>query len=966
MESTQVRKIIVVFGENSGFLAAAALKTRCPDLEVIVIRPPHAGPPAAGEGSMGNFANFLHDFLKVDQREFYRSARPTWQLGTRFYWGPRESFISSYSPYLTQTIPGLARPLGFYCADQAEYGDYYTMLMYGGRVFDRSTEGPPVAHPYFAYQIEPEPFDNYLEVLVRRLGATVVEDEIVAVERADPGISSLVLKSGRRESADLYVDCSPTSLLLGQAMREPYCTFSDTLFCDRALVGSWSRSDEPGLPYTTCRTMSAGWCAQTEHVDRIGASYVYSSDFLKEEQAEEEFRRQNPRVGATRLTRFIPGYYRRCWVQNVIAMGRAGGLVEPLAATGLGMTASQAQLLASSLAEGSRQVRDTHRLHYNRYLAQSWCAVRDFLSVHYRFNRRLDTPFWNFCREATPLHDSQAVVDYYLENGPATFLTPMLVGQLDPFRVEGYYSTLLGLRVPFQFRHPVSDQERSTFERWQQENRVRARQAMTPDEVLAHLRSCDWAWAAPARPAVTDSAHAAAGPRDLQISEEHYRRGEKLWREGRVRDALPHLLEVLRRVPRTPPVHSDYLFLLGHDPDVEPAVLSTEHRWWDRLHGQGLALTARFANVPDPGKRLRLGYVSPDFRRHAIVRFIEPVLAAHDRERVELFGYAEVTKPDAVTTRLQGYFQGWRFTCGRTAAQIAEQVRADGIDVLIDLAGHTAKSRLDVFTLKPAPVQVEYLGYPATTGLATMDYRLTDAVADPAGEPPRGTEELVRLPGCFCCYAPPPEAPEIGPSPSGLAGPTFASTHKLAKLNDGVLEVWARVLKAAPGSRLVIARHNLTGEVADRLRRRLEMNGAAPGQLEFRKGVAEPDKFLDFYSGVDILLDTFPWCGHAITCEALWMGIPVVTLSGNRCAGRMGASLLNQLGLSELVTHGTEQYVGIAATLAQDRTRLAGLRASLRERMRRAPLCDTVGYTRQWEAALRSMWERWCARQTAT
>jgi predicted O-linked N-acetylglucosamine transferase (SPINDLY family) len=377
-----------------------------------------------------------------------------------------------------------------------------------------------------------------------------------------------------------------------------------------------------------------------------------------------------------------------------------------------------------------------------------------------------------------------------------------------------------------------------------------------------------------------------------------------------------------------------------------------------------MALRPRFVNVPDPDRRLRVGYISPDFRRGPLAAFIEPVLAAHDPSQVEVFAYAELARADEVTERLQSLVHSWRRTRDGGDDQVADQIRADKIDILVDLAGHTANHRLGVFARKPAPVQVTYLGYAGTTGLGTVDFRLTDAIADPAGEPAHHVEEVVRLPGCFCCYAPPTDAPEIGPYTEHHPV-TFGSPHKLIKLNDRVIELWARVLQVVPNSRLLLCRNTLNGETLTYWRRRVESHGIAHDRVELRQAVQSAEGYLATYQEMDVLLDVFPWTGHAVTCEALWMGVPVVTLLGDRFAGRMSASVLTSLGLTDLVATNADQYVTIAARLANDRSGLARLRSELRERMRESPLCDAGRFTKGLEESYRWMWRRWCMQQTA-
>jgi predicted O-linked N-acetylglucosamine transferase (SPINDLY family) len=282
----------------------------------------------------------------------------------------------------------------------------------------------------------------------------------------------------------------------------------------------------------------------------------------------------------------------------------------------------------------------------------------------------------------------------------------------------------------------------------------------------------------------------------------------------------------------------------------------------------------------------------------------------------------------------------------------------------VDLAGHTG-GRLGVFSRQPAPVQVTYLGYPATTGLSAVHYQLTDAVADPPGEPPCHTEELVRLPGGFCCYAPPDAAPAVAPPPSWSRGfVTFGSLHKLAKLNGDVLDLWCAVLRALPSARLLVFRDALWGRTRDYFREQFAQRGIAEDRLILGHRVGETETFLAVYRDVDILLDTFPWGGHATACEAMWMGVPVLTLLGDRHAGRMVASVLTRLGLTDLVARTPEGFVVRAVELANDPDRLACLRAGLREQMRASPLCDGPTFTRHLEAAYRELWRRYTTSPT--
>jgi predicted O-linked N-acetylglucosamine transferase (SPINDLY family) len=432
---------------------------------------------------------------------------------------------------------------------------------------------------------------------------------------------------------------------------------------------------------------------------------------------------------------------------------------------------------------------------------------------------------------------------------------------------------------------------------------------------------------------------------------------------GHLSEAQACFREALRLDPANAGAHGNLLFCLSHDPDVSPGRLFAEHERWGQLHGAAPA-PPRHDNYPSPERRLRVGYVSPDLRHHAIARFFEPILAHHDPARVEVLCYAEVLRPDATTARLRALADGWRSTCGLTDAQVAEQVRADRIDLLVDLAGHTAGNRLRAFAGKPAPVQVAYLGYPGTTGSPALDYRLTDAVLEPPEEPALSSEELVRLDCGKYCFAPPAEAPEVAPPPVLRQGHvTFGSFHRLSKLNGNVLDRWSQILRALPGARLLVLRDTLAGRARDELQRQFQERGVGAEQLDLRPP-AQAREYLAAFAEIDLFLDPFPYTGATISCEALWMGVPFTTLRGDRPAGRVGATLLTRVGLPELIADTPDRLVKLTVELAHDLPRLTALRADLRPRMR-ATLCNGSAFTRSLEEVYRELWRRWCTRATA-
>lgn len=397
--------------------------------------------------------------------------------------------------------------------------------------------------------------------------------------------------------------------------------------------------------------------------------------------------------------------------------------------------------------------------------------------------------------------------------------------------------------------------------------------------------------------------------------------------------------------------------LFGHD----PVSLLEDHRSWDRIHAGHLASTiAPHTNSLVANRRLRIGLVSPDLKEHPVIHFLLPFLEHHDREQIELFAYAQVPAPDAWTEVARKYVMHWRNLVNVPDAVAGELIRSDAIDILVDLAGHTNGNRLLLFARKPAPVLATYLGYPGTTGLAAMTYRITDAIADPPGMTEEyHSEHLIRLPGCAWCYRPNTNA-SLTPSPVAQRGHvTFGCFNNLAKVNEQMLRVWTRILEAVPGSRLLLKSAGfLSMDARKRVREiLLAGNGICEDRLDFRGPEDTHDSHLAVYGEMDIALDTFPYHGTTTTCEALWMGVPVVSLAGSTHVSRVGASLLANVGLPELVATCEDDYVRIAVELAQCTERLMNHRVTLRDSMRHSRLLDAQSFSRGIEAAFRQMWD---------
>ena len=391
--------------------------------------------------------------------------------------------------------------------------------------------------------------------------------------------------------------------------------------------------------------------------------------------------------------------------------------------------------------------------------------------------------------------------------------------------------------------------------------------------------------------------------------------------------------------------------------DSTPAEIAAAHREMGRVMARALPAPQRHPPLTlGPGRRLRVGYVSPDLHTHSVAYFFEGVLAAHDPAAVETVCYHCGTISDATTARMRAAAHLWRDVPTLDDAELAARIREDRIDILVDLAGHTRDNRLGVFQRKPAPIQVTWIGYPNTTGLETIDYRITDAVADPPGEADAlHTERLVRLQRGFLCYRPPEDTPDVPPRPCArpdARGIAFGSFNNLSKLGPGVVDAWSTILARTPGSRLVLKASGLGSDAArQRVLERFASRGIDPARIQTMPATPTRNAHLDLYRHVDIGLDTFPYNGTTTTCEALWMGVPVVAFAGDRHAARVGASLLHRIGLDELVARDVDGYVALACALAQDPARIAALGQGLRQRMRQSPLCDAAPFARDLEAA---------------
>lgn len=443
-------------------------------------------------------------------------------------------------------------------------------------------------------------------------------------------------------------------------------------------------------------------------------------------------------------------------------------------------------------------------------------------------------------------------------------------------------------------------------------------------------------------------------------SEAHRWLGAALRWCGMHNDAIAALRKAVELEPTDHTAHSHLLYAMLFHGGFTPGQIYEAHTEWGRQHTAGLTPLPAPENDRSPDRRLRIGYVSPNFRNQAVFFFVQPILMNHDPWEVEVFCYSDTPAPDEWTARIRDRADEWRDCSKLTDEGLARMIRADGIDILVELTGHIGDGRLRTLAYKPAPVQVTYIGYQASTGVEAVDYFLTDAWADPAGQTERYfVERLARLPESFFVYAPPPEAPAVGALPCSRNGyVTFGCQNNLAKVTPRTIDLWSTVMRAVPDSRLILLVPG-SRQVEDRLHAAFSMHGVAAERVEFVRR-ASPREYLERYNRIDVALDPVPFNGHTTTCDAAWMGCPTVTRAGSIYAYRYGGSVLRNVGLGDLVAESDEAYVQAAIALALDVQRTSRVRAGLREAMGRSIITDGTRFTRNLEAAFRQMWRHWC------
>ena len=488
-----IRSAVVVGGGSAGFLAALTFRRMLPQIKLAVVHSPDIPIIGVGESTTPAVPVHLHEHLGIDRNEFHKEVRPSWKLGLRFEWGAKDvpHFNYTFDGYLDKRIEGLSKWNAFYCLHDMRDASTFNAIMDRNRSPATMRNGRLSLDPRATYHIPNASFIEFLERKSVASGAELIADQVVGVERNESGgVKSLMLAGGRKLEADLFVDCSGFgSILLGKTLEEPYISYRDALYCDRAVVGSWSRADFPEddtiRPYTTMTTMKHGWCWRIDFEDAVTRGYVYSSQFCSEEEAEFELRALQPQLAGAdlRLLKFPSGRRERYIVENVVAVGNASGFVEPLEATSLHLIIEQLYNLTWALTDSDRILTDSLRNLLNERFASTWDDVRDFLALHYKYNEHQDTPFWRHCRAESPLGSLEDMVDHYAEVGPSRLLA-RLTSNATIFGYGGYASMLLGLRVPTTVKREITHRERQRWDAYRKSNAVAASQTLQMRQAL--------------------------------------------------------------------------------------------------------------------------------------------------------------------------------------------------------------------------------------------------------------------------------------------------------------------------------------------------------------------------------------------------------------------------------------------------------------------------------------------------
>ncbi|MBC7782686.1 MAG: tryptophan 7-halogenase [Burkholderiales bacterium] len=489
-----MKSILILGAGSAGLIAALTLKRKVPNVSVRVVRSPEIGVIGVGESTTVNVGEHFFEYLKIPRRRFYELAEPTWKIGIHFLWGPLPQFDYAFEPQMGFRAPGLSRPNGFYCEDRFDSMNLQSELMAHGKAFARQPNGAPDIPPWAAFHLENVKLVKALETFAREDGVEFIDAKVQGAERGPEGIAAVILEDGRRLEADFFVDASGfRSELLGKTLEEPFVSFAGSLFNDRAVVGRWDRTDEPTLPYTTAETMDSGWCWRIDHERTINRGYVYSSGAISDDDAREEFVRKNPKANVfDRVIKFRSGRYGRAWVDNVLGVGNSCGFVEPLESSGLMMVCLQCNSFAEMIVNADPT--PSLRGYYNKLWAASWDEIRDFLTLHFWLNTRLDTPYWQHCRHDADVSRLTALLEFYQENGPVDFSPYQYGNTANAYGIDGFLVMLVANRFPHRAKYVPTSAERQSIANRRIQYKALAQSALTVEEALAYVRHPNWRW----------------------------------------------------------------------------------------------------------------------------------------------------------------------------------------------------------------------------------------------------------------------------------------------------------------------------------------------------------------------------------------------------------------------------------------------------------------------------------------
>lgn len=502
----KVSSVAVVGGGSAGLLAALGIRKLNPHLKVTVIYSSKVPVIGVGESTQPNLPHYLHNFLELPYAEFYREVRPTWKLGLKFTWGKRPHF--NY-PFLSQFDQRPSRDLrepGFYCDDSVLYTNVLSAAMDCDRSpLFRNEQGQIGIHLNHAYHIENRKLVAYLMTKLGESGIKTLDAEVEGFEQDKDGFITKARLKGRKPfSADLWVDSSGfESLMLGTKLKVPFVSFRDKLFTEKAVVGTYEYDspDEPIRPYTCVDTLNYGWCFTIDHDDRSSCGYVYSPDHVSDDEATAEFLKFRPRIKETRIIPFKSGRYEKFWHKNVVGIGNAAGFVEPLEATALALICRACVNLAYIL-ETNDLVTDAMVEQFNMDSANAWDITRDFIALHYAYNNRIDNEFWRECQATLPdkLGYYAPFMAYYKKNGPTSVMTNHFLREGDSFKLDGFLSLAVGMKVPYKKRHKISKAEREKWEQIRKHNQWLGENALTSREAFKVISDPKFPWPQPYLP----------------------------------------------------------------------------------------------------------------------------------------------------------------------------------------------------------------------------------------------------------------------------------------------------------------------------------------------------------------------------------------------------------------------------------------------------------------------------------